>query len=144
METKKIKILLVDDDEMIRILFRDIFWLHADADKYEVRSVDRVRKAEELLKDPLTRPDIIFLDLSLPYDNDESAKTTTDKSFYLLEKIKTDPELRTIKVFIFSGYDDPAYQARASELKADAYLVKSRNLPKDIIATVENSIANGK
>lgn len=140
METKKIKILLVDDDEMIRILFRDIFWLHANAEKYEIESVSHIKKAEELLKDPATRPDIIFLDLLLPYQEADGKNiNTVEGSFKLLEKIKTNPELNKIKVIIFSGYDDPAYQTRATELKADAYMIKSQNLPKDIIATVEKN-----
>ena len=33
---KKVKILLIDDDDMMRIYFRDIFWIHSRRIQYEV------------------------------------------------------------------------------------------------------------
>ena len=35
-DKKKLKILLIDDDEMMRIYFRDIFWIHGRGDIYEI------------------------------------------------------------------------------------------------------------
>ena len=62
-EKKKIKILLIDDDEMMRIYFRDIFWIHSKKDVYDVQMVSSFEEAEKIVKNENTKPDTIFLDV---------------------------------------------------------------------------------
>ena len=59
-DTKKIKILIVDSDEMMRIYFRDIFWIHGRSGQYEVVMASTIEEAEKLVFDINTRPDTIF------------------------------------------------------------------------------------
>ncbi|MBI2450781.1 MAG: response regulator [Parcubacteria group bacterium] len=137
MDEKKTKILFVDDDEVLRIYFRDIFWIHGLENKYEFETVDSLEKANEIIKNPKTRPNILFLDLLMPQVINGRLILSPEGSFNLLKKIKTDPELKNIKVIIFSGYSEKIFIDEAKKLGAENYLIKGDNLPKEIIEFVE-------
>ena len=49
METqiKKVKILFIESDEMMRIYFRDIFWIYGRNDTYEVTTAASFVEAEK-------------------------------------------------------------------------------------------------
>jgi chemotaxis family two-component system response regulator Rcp1 len=60
------------------------------------------------------RPDLVFLDLSLPRLDGHQ----------VLEKMKADPELRSIPVLVISGSNAARDVARAYQNQVAAYLVK--------------------
>ena len=134
---KKIKILLIDDDELIRIYFRDVFWIHGLEYKYELLLADNVKKAEEIINKKETRPQIIFLDLVMPIEHDGKIITTPEAGMETLKKIKSDPETKNIKVIVFSGHKDEKFQEEAKRLGAETYLIKGDNLPKELAEFVE-------
>src|SRR3989338_2475290 len=134
---KKIKILLIDDDELIRIYFRDVFWIHGLEYKYELLLADNVKKAEEIINNKETRPQIIFLDLVMPIEHDGKIITTPEAGMETLKKIKSDPETKNIKVIVFSGQKDEKFQEEAKRLGAETYLIKGDNLPKELAEFVE-------
>lgn len=133
----RIKILLVDDDEMLRIYFKDIFWIHNLEYKYELTVADNIKKAEEIIINPETRPDIIFLDLVMPIEINGRMKTTPEAGMGMLKKIKSDPKLKNIKVIIFSGHNEKALMNEVKKLGAENYLIKGDNLPKDLVNFIE-------
>jgi CheY-like chemotaxis protein len=59
-------------------------------------------------------PQLVFLDLKLPYVS----------GFEVLEWIRNQPDLASIKVVILTGSDEGRDHQRALELNADMYLVK--------------------
>ncbi|MBI2514931.1 response regulator [Candidatus Wolfebacteria bacterium] len=136
-DQKKIKILLVDDDEMIRIYLTEIFWVHGLEAKYEIDDVNTPEKAEELINNPETRPRLIFLDLVMPTQKDGRIESTPEAGLNLLKKIKSNPELQNIKVVIFSGFTQGDFKNQALELGAEAFLEKGENLSQDILNCVE-------
>lgn len=106
----KTKILLVDDNEIIRIYLRDVFWIHGLENKYDLSAVESIEKAEKLIENPKTRPEIVFCDLVMPVTGGDKTAMSSAAGFSLLEKIKSDPELKKIKVIIFSGHDEKKYR----------------------------------
>lgn len=136
--SQKIKILLVDEDEMTRIYFRDIFWIHGMDNKYDLTVVDNLKKAEEIITDSETCPDILFLDLVMPVEINGRIVISPEAGFGLLKKIKSDPNLKKIKVVVFSGHTEKYLQKEARKLGAEDYLIKNINLPKELAEFVEN------
>ncbi|MEK7635944.1 MAG: response regulator [Patescibacteria group bacterium] len=134
---ERIKILLVDDDEMLRIYFKDIFWIHNLEYKYELTVVDNIKKAEEIINNSETRPDIIFLDLVMPIEIDGRIKTTPEAGLGLLKKIKSDPKLKNTKIIVLSGHNEKALMSEVKKLGAENYLIKGDNLPKDLVNFIE-------
>lgn len=140
MDSKKIKILLIDDDEIIRIYFQDIFWIHGLDDKYSLSLTNDIKKAEEMVGNPSTRPDIIFMDLVMPMEKDGRIVTTPETGFNFIEKIKSDEQLKKIKIIVFSGHDEESLKKKIKNLGVESYLIKGSNLPKELVDFI-NKIA---
>ncbi|MBI4159914.1 response regulator [Candidatus Wolfebacteria bacterium] len=132
----KTKILLVDNDELVQIYFKDIFWIHGLDDKYDIEVVGDIDKAEEIIKNPQTRPRAVFLDLIMPMRKGPRIEDTAEAGISLLKKIKDDPELKSIKVFIFSGYTNETYKDIAKKLGAEDFIVKGQSLPQDLVTYI--------
>ncbi|MBX4191248.1 MAG: response regulator [Candidatus Doudnabacteria bacterium] len=136
-QTKKQKLLLVDDNELTRIYFREVFWLHGLEHQFELVMAESLEQAHQIVTNPDTKPDIIFLGLVMPIKIGKHTVTTPEAGFNLLQQIKSSPELKNIKVFIFSAFDKAEYKETAKQLGADAYLVKGENLPGDLLKFVQ-------
>ncbi len=138
-----IKILLVDDDEVIRIFIRDVFWVHGNESLYEVTVSDNLAEAKNLVTDKKTRPDVVFLDLSMPgKKSDGSTFMNIEGSLDFLSEIKNNPETKDIKVLIFSGYKEPGLKEKLIERGADHYLVKGEYLPKELVEFVASHVSH--
>ncbi len=141
-DEKKIKVLLVDDEEIIRIYFHDIFWIYGFENRCDLAMAVNLDDAEKIVADPETRPDVIFLDLTLPKKVDERTLIDPEFSFQFLEKIKKDPETKRIKVVIFSGHADKEFQDEAKAKGADGYVHKEQSLPKDLVDAINNVLGS--
>ncbi len=133
MNENKIKVLLIDDDEMIRIYFQDIFWIHGLDDKYELTVVNNIKKAGDIIDNPSTKPNIIFMDLVMPIEKDGRIITTPEAGLSLLEKIKNNEQLKKIKIIVFSGHDEESIKNKVKELGAENYLIKGGSLPRELV-----------
>lgn len=138
MEPHKKKLLLIDDNEVVRLMFSNIFWLHGLDDKYELVTVSRLEEAEILLANPAMRPDIVFMGLVMPFIKNGKTETSAEAGFSALKRIKDDPATSAVRVIIFSSYDESDYREKALSLGAEAYLKKDENMPQDIIRTIES------
>lgn len=126
----KIRILLVDSNEMVRIYFRDIFWIHGLEEKYELFVAEDIEKAQKLVRDDNSRPALVFLDLDV---DSKLGKKGPEASFSFIQAIKDDPALKEIKIVIFSGHMEKEFQEKAKELGAMDYLKKEDSMPRDLI-----------
>lgn len=133
MEPRKKKILLIDDNEIVRLMFVNVFWLHGLDDDYELTTITRIEEAETVLSSPDTRPDIVFTGLVMPFTKDGKTETSAEAGFTLLKRIKDDPATKSIRVIIFSSFDEAWYGEQALALGAEKYLKKSESMPQDII-----------
>ena len=101
---EKIKILLIDSDEMTRIYFRDVFWVHGRSDAYEITVVSSLDEAEKKIVDKETKPDTIFLDVMMVSRGERSSSDEQiKKTLSFIERIKKDKDLSSIKIIIFSN-----------------------------------------
>ena len=134
----KEKILLVDDNEIIRIYFRDVFWIHGLEDKYDLTICKNIEEAEKVVENKDTMPDIVFSGLVMPMKDKDKIVVSAEAGFHLLKKIKSSPKLKHIKVVIFSGYGEKKYRDRATELGVDSFLVKHENMPRELVEFIEH------
>lgn len=138
MEAQKKKILLIDDNEIVRLMFSNVFWLHGLDDKYELTTVGTLKEADVFIANPSTRPHIIFTGLVMPFEKDGKVETSAEAGLSLLKRIKDDPETKSIRIVIFSGYNEEEYRAQAIALGAEMYLQKGENMPQDLIQVIRS------
>ena len=101
-------ILVVDDDDMNRLLIKSILsrMMYQVSEAFD--GIDAWEKMDSLL------PDLILLDLIMPRMG----------GFELIHKLKNDPEKKNIPIMIISGHDEPADRVKAVEAGADDFLSK--------------------
>jgi CheY-like chemotaxis protein len=118
-----LKILLVDDDDDDRFLFKAVFTRSGiSGDIVEKEDGEAaIEFFEDLLKGAHTEwPDVVFLDLKMPGQN----------GFEVLQWIERTPSLKPLRIFILSGSNEPADVARARALGAIDYIVKPMKLER--------------
>jgi DNA-binding NarL/FixJ family response regulator len=133
---KKVKILLIDDDEMMRVYFRDIFWVHGGNNIYDIKIASSLEEAEKILSDDKERPDTIFLDvlMSSKYKDGNAPAFQLARSLEFISKVKNDKNLSHINVVIYSGQKEDYMKEAAEGLGVNGYLVKGELMPKEIVA----------
>ena len=114
------KILLVDDEESIHLLYREEF----EEDGYEVHSA--LSGEEALEKLGIIRPDLVILDINMPGMN----------GIDVLRRMK---ELQpNMPVILCSAYQE--FKQDLASWASDAYIVKSANLD-ELKAAVHNLLS---
>lgn len=132
---KKIKILLIDSDEMMRIYFRDIFWIHGRSDTYEVNMASSLVEADQIILNKETRPDTIFLDVIIPVSGENnSPKEEIHRTLSFVEEIKKNPELSNTRIIIYSCQKEKSIEDEFNKLGVDGYIIKGELMPREIIA----------
>ncbi|MBI5798871.1 MAG: response regulator [Candidatus Yonathbacteria bacterium] len=146
MEQPKKKILLVDDNEIVRLMFSNVFWLHGLDDNYDLTTVGTIKEASDIISDPKQKPDIVFTGLVMPFEKDGKTETSAEAGFSLLRKIKGNPETQSIRIVIFSNFNENEYREQAIALGAEDFFSKGENLPQDLIKIIRSfgSDANPK
>lgn len=133
---KKVKILLIDDDEMMRIFFRDIFWIHGRNFTYDIQMASTLEEAEKIVWDENTRPNTIFMDifLSSTKKGSDASSYQVNRSLEFIGKIKKDEKLKDIKIIIYSGQKYQALEEAVMKLGVNEYLIKGELMPREIIS----------
>jgi DNA-binding response OmpR family regulator len=113
------RILVADDDEVIRQLIE----VNLDLEGFEVFTavdgIDALEKAREV------DPAVVTLDVMMPRMTGWEAAA----------RLRTDPETEHVKVVLLSARASEADQRRGSRLGVDAYLTKPFD-PEELIAVV--------
>ncbi len=120
-ETKKKKILIVEDDKFLRDLITQKLWKEG----FDV--VEAVDGEHGLKKVKEVKPDLILLDLILPGID----------GFAVLAETKKDPGLALIPVIILSNLGQRDDIEKGLKLGAVDYLIKAHFTPGEIIEKVK-------
>jgi CheY-like chemotaxis protein len=115
------KILIVEDDEFLRVLNAK----RLETEGYKVTvAVDGQNAIDSI---PKEMPDLIFLDLLLPGID----------GFEVLKKIKADEKTKNIPVVVFSNLGQKEDIEKARTLGAVDFLVKANFTLDDVVAKIK-------
>ena len=106
------KIFLIDDDEDDQLFFTDA--LKEIDSNIECSVAKNGKEAIKILKDLKQLPDVIFLDLNMPFMN----------GFECLKVLKTEIKLSIIPIVIFTTSNDPRDVQLTHRLGAEVFLSK--------------------
>ncbi len=120
-----IKVLIIEDDELIRRMYQQIFTFKG----YDV--VLAANGEEGLEQARLTKPTLILLDIMMPKMN----------GLDMLRQLKALPELEKTPVVILTNLMGAADAEAALSAGAIKYIGKSDYKPKEVVDIVENLLA---
>ncbi len=122
MENDKLHILVVDDDDRIRILLKD----YLSENNYIVSTAENAEQAETKLD--YIKFDVIILDVMMPGQN----------GYELTKKIKKKIK---VPIILLTAKGEPENRIKGLELGADDYLSKPFE-PKELLLRLKNIIKN--
>lgn len=129
-----VKILLIDNDKMMGIFFRDTFWIHDNNKIYDVKTVLTYEEAEKRIFDKETQPNIIFLDVdTLINKKEEISIVKEEKCLNFLKGIKENKDFSNIKIVVYSANKNKSLKNEILKLGIDGYLIKGEYTPKELI-----------
>lgn len=117
-------ILLGEDDRFIAKIYKT----RLTREGYQVEHAINGEEVLKLAKEK--KPDMILLDLIMPVKN----------GFETLQELKTDPELKKIKVVILSNLNQDEDQKRVMDLGAEEYVVKAHISLPELVEVVKRHL----
>jgi CheY-like chemotaxis protein len=115
------KILLVEDDNNLR----EIYESRLSAEGYAIVAAHDGEEALAIAVKEM--PDLIITDVMMPKVS----------GFDMLDILRTTPETKNIRVIMMTALSQADDKARADQLGADRYLVKSQVTLEDVVRTVK-------
>ena len=128
MDTRKRKILLVEDDTALASVYRSCLEL-------EGFDVCEANNGEDALSLAVSEhPDLILLDVMMPKIS----------GFDVLDILRNTPETTNIRVIMLTALSQPKDKERAEQLGVDDYLVKSQVVIGDVVERVRYHLGMSK
>ena len=128
MDTRKRKILLVEDDTALASVYRSRLEL-------EGFDVCEANNGEDALSLAVSEhPDLILLDVMMPKIS----------GFDVLDILRNTPEATNIRVIMLTALSQPKDKERAEQLGVDDYLVKSQVVIGDVVERVRYHLGMSK
>ena len=128
MDTRKRKILLVEDDTALASVYRSRLEL-------EGFDVCEANDGEDALSLAVSEhPDLILLDVMMPKIS----------GFDVLDILRNTPETTNIRVIMLTALSQPKDKERAEQLGVDDYLVKSQVVIGDVVERVRYHLGMSK
>lgn len=118
------KVLIVEDDKLVRRLYTDIFTL----EKFRVSTAENGEEAIRLARK--IRPNAIVLDVMMPKMS----------GLDVLKYLKKSEQTSDIPVIMLTNLDDDAVKQEALDNGAERYLIKSAHSHRMVITAVQDSI----
>lgn len=126
MSNNKKRILLVEDDPLIIKIYSS----RLEQEGFKVDIASKGGEVVEKLKEQ--RYDLVLLDLVMP-------ELT---GFEILQKIKKDDKISSVKVLVLSNLGEKENISKASRLGAVDYLVKAHYTPSEVVEAVSKALRN--
>lgn len=118
------KILLVEDDDSLA----NVYLARLEVEGFEVK---RVPNGEDALASAVEfKPDLVLLDVMMPKVS----------GFDVLDILRNTPETANLKVVMLTALSQDSDKARADQLGADDYLVKSQVVIADVIERIKHHL----
>ena len=125
---------------MMRILFRDTFWIHNSHNSMvEVVTTRSLAEARTYLQETTEHPHIIFLGLSLLTQNADGVSTReVAPTLEFIKELRHSEQYHQVPIIVYSRYNEEELKEQARDAGADHYLVKGELTPREIVDFVDH------
>lgn len=128
MDTKNIKVLIVEDDNFLVEMYTTKFELEG----FSVVSAEDGEKGLEVAKNE--HPDIILLDILMPKMD----------GFTTLVELKKDDSLKNTPVILLTNLGQKEDVKKGFELGAAGYLIKAHFMPSEVVEKIKKILEESK
>lgn len=130
---KLIKLLLVEDETLVRSLFKDALTFpnpNCTDVSFQIETASDFKSAVNYLETTPTVPDVVILDLRLPSGEPGGSRTPEKEyGFEILKQITSNGRFSKAPVIVFTNLADRESEQRAYKLGATDFIVKSKSSP---------------
>lgn len=126
--TKENTILLVDDDLTLREMYEERLKQEGYLVIGASDGVDALKRANE------DKPDLIILDIMMPKLN----------GIDVMNKLRSEEKTKNIPVIVLTALVQEVDKLKNYMGPNDSYLIKSKEMPKDVIEKVQNALSSKK
>lgn len=120
------RILIIEDDPYVQRMYKRMFSFK----KYQIEIASTGEQGIMLAKK--NKPDLILLDVMLPEMN----------GLEVLAKLKSDPDTKSIIIFMLTNLGDDDTMDKAKALGAERYMVKVDFSPQQVLDEVDKCLIN--
>jgi CheY-like chemotaxis protein len=124
-----VKILFVEDEPNHIMIYKT----KLQQEGFDFKSAKTGEEAIPMIK--VEKPDLILLDILLPGE-----KNGMD----VLAKLKEDAATRKIPIIVFTNYDEKEFREQASDLGANAFVLKANVTPSEMVKKIREILAQKK
>ena len=124
----KKRILLIEDDQMLIEMYRDILEIGGFEVEALTTGYESMEKLKKIREGKEKKPDLILLDLLLPDLN----------GIQVLQEIRLHEETKDLPVFILTNYTAPELKEMGFELKAEKYLLKTDYTARQLVKLLKD------
>jgi len=124
MPDKKIKILLIEDEEMLANMYETKFKNEGFDIVKALDGEEGLKKAQEIL------PDFILLDIIMPKMD----------GFAVLKVLKENQQTKNIPIMLLTNLGQEEDIKKGEELGVVGYLVKANTTPAEVVAAVKDKL----
>jgi two-component system, OmpR family, alkaline phosphatase synthesis response regulator PhoP len=118
------KILVVDDEVHIRMLLEQTLEELEDDYDIELLTAENGEEGLDLIRSK--RPDLVFLDIMMPYMN----------GYEVCQEVREDPELSSVKVILLTAKGQEVDRKHGLNIGAERYMTKPFD-PDEILAVAK-------
>lgn len=126
----KPKILIIEDDQAIINLYKEVLPMAGLEIEILDFGQDAIKRLEEIRQGKKERPDLILLDLILPDMN----------GIEILKEARKYPETKNLKIYILTNYYQPESNEELTKEGADKILIKSQYSLKELVQIFKEAI----
>ncbi len=127
---KKIKILMIEDDQPTIKIFQEVFLMAGFEIEFIDTGKDALKRIEEIREGKKEKPDLILLDLLLPDIN----------GIEILKEARKYPETKKIKIYILTNFSQPEINEELIREGADKVLMKFEYTLNKLIEIIKENI----
>ncbi len=116
------KVLLIEDEPALVDLYRSKF----SKEGFDVITALDGESGLQIAR--MEKPDFIILDILLPVRN----------GIAFLKKLRSEPEVSKIPVFVFSCFDEQEIKNQAYDLGVEDYILKTKYTPDQLVKEIKS------
>jgi CheY-like chemotaxis protein len=124
-----VKILFVEDEPNHIMIYKT----KLQQEGFDFMAAKTGEEAIPMIK--VEKPDLILLDILLPGE-----KNGLD----VLAQLKAEPATKKIPIIVFTNYDEKEFREQASDLGANAFVLKANVTPSEMVKKIREILAQKK